>query len=31
VMENFQVYRVLFANDAPLTIDKDLRRDAAAR
>lgn len=30
VMENFQVYRVLFANDAPLTIDKDLRRDAAA-
>ncbi|HXL48757.1 MAG TPA: lytic transglycosylase domain-containing protein [Xanthobacteraceae bacterium] len=31
VMENFQVYRVRFANDAPLTIDKDLRRDAAAR
>ena len=31
VMENFQVYRVRFGNDAPLTIDKDLRRDAAAR
>jgi soluble lytic murein transglycosylase len=31
VMENFQVYRVRFANDAPLTIDKDLRRDAVAR
>jgi soluble lytic murein transglycosylase len=31
VMENFQVYRVRFANDSPLTIDKDLRRDAAAR
>jgi soluble lytic murein transglycosylase len=31
VMENFQVYRVHFAEDAPLTIDKDLRRDAAAR
>ena len=30
VMENFQVYRVHFAEDAPLTIDKDLRRDAAA-
>jgi len=31
VMENFQVYRVRFGNNAPLTIDKDLRRDAAAR
>jgi soluble lytic murein transglycosylase len=30
VMENFQVYRVRFGNDVPLTIDSDLRRDAAA-
>jgi soluble lytic murein transglycosylase len=30
VMENFQVYRTRFGNDVPLTIDKDLRRDAAA-
>lgn len=31
VMENLQVYRTRFGNDAPLTIDADLRRDAAAR
>jgi soluble lytic murein transglycosylase len=31
VMENMQVYRTRFGNDAPLTIDKDLRRDAAAK
>ena len=30
VMENLQVYRTRFGNDAPLTIDADLRRDAAA-
>jgi soluble lytic murein transglycosylase len=30
VMENFQVYRTRFANDPPLTIETDLRRDAAA-
>jgi soluble lytic murein transglycosylase len=30
VMENLQVYRARFGNDAPLTIDTDLRRDAAA-
>jgi soluble lytic murein transglycosylase len=30
VMENFQVYRTRFGNDVPLTIDSDLRRDAAA-
>jgi soluble lytic murein transglycosylase len=31
VMENMQVYRTRFGNDVPLTIDTDLRRDAAAR
>jgi soluble lytic murein transglycosylase len=31
VMENLQVYRTRFGNDVPLTIDADLRRDAAAR
>ena len=31
VMENLQVYRTRFGNDAPLTIDADLRRDASAR
>ena len=30
VMENLQVYRTRFGNDAPLTVDADLRRDAAA-
>ena len=30
VMENMQVYRTRFGNDAPLTIDADLRRGAAA-
>jgi soluble lytic murein transglycosylase len=30
VMENLQVYRTRFDNDAPLTADTDLRRDAAA-
>jgi soluble lytic murein transglycosylase len=30
VMENLQVYRTRFGNDVPLTIDADLRRDAAA-
>jgi soluble lytic murein transglycosylase len=30
VMENLQVYRTRFGNDAPLTIDADPRRDAAA-
>ena len=30
VMENLQVYRTRFGNDAPLTIDADLRRDAKA-
>jgi soluble lytic murein transglycosylase len=30
VMENMQVYRTRFGNDVPLTIDADLRRDAAA-
>jgi soluble lytic murein transglycosylase len=30
VMENMQVYRTHFANDVPLTIDADLRRDIAA-
>jgi soluble lytic murein transglycosylase len=27
VMENLQVYRARFQDDAPLTIDADLRRD----
>jgi len=31
VMENLQVYRVRFGNEAPLAVDKDPRRDAAAR
>ena len=31
VMENLQVYRTRFGNDAPLTIDADFRRDAAAK
>jgi soluble lytic murein transglycosylase len=31
VMENMQVYRTRFGNNAPLTIDTDLRRDAAAQ
>jgi soluble lytic murein transglycosylase len=31
VMENLQVYRTRFGNDTPLTIDSDLRRDAAAK
>jgi soluble lytic murein transglycosylase len=31
VMENLQVYRTRFGNDAPLTMDSDLRRDASAR
>jgi soluble lytic murein transglycosylase len=32
VMENMQVYRTRFGNNnAPLTIDTDLRRDAAAK
>src|SRR5262249_1649115 len=32
VMENLQVYRVRFGNEAPLAVDSDLlRRDAAAR
>jgi soluble lytic murein transglycosylase len=31
VMENMQVYRTRLSNDAPLTIDADLRRDAATR
>jgi soluble lytic murein transglycosylase len=31
VMENLQVYRARFGNDAPLTIDADLRRGAAAK
>jgi soluble lytic murein transglycosylase len=31
VMENLQVYRTRFGNDAPFTIDADLRRGAAAR
>ena len=31
VMENLQVYRTRFGNDAPLTIDADLRRGAAAK
>ncbi|MFL6797570.1 MAG: lytic transglycosylase domain-containing protein [Xanthobacteraceae bacterium] len=31
VMENMQVYRSRFASDARLTIEADLRRDAAAR
>ena len=30
VMENLQVYRTRFGNDAPFTIDADLRRGAAA-
>jgi soluble lytic murein transglycosylase len=30
VMENMQVYRTRFGNNVPLTIDADLRRDAAA-
>ena len=30
VMENLQVYRTRFGNEVPLTIDVDLRRDAAA-
>jgi soluble lytic murein transglycosylase len=31
VMENLQVYRVRFGNEAPLAVDRDLlRRDAAA-
>jgi soluble lytic murein transglycosylase len=31
VMENLQVYRVRFGNEAPLAVDRDPRRDAAAR
>ena len=31
VMENLQVYRALFSDNAPLTIGTDLRRDASAR
>ena len=31
VMENMQVYRARFGDNAPLTIGTDLRRDAAAR
>jgi soluble lytic murein transglycosylase len=31
VMENLQVYRVRFGNEAPLAVDKDPRRDAAAQ
>jgi soluble lytic murein transglycosylase len=31
VMENLQVYRVRFGNEAPLAVDRDPRRDAAAQ
>ena len=31
VMENLQVYRTRFGSDAPLTIEADLRRGAAAK
>jgi soluble lytic murein transglycosylase len=31
VMENLQVYRTRFGNEAPLTIDADLRRGASAK
>ena len=31
VMENLQVYRTRFGNDASLTIEADLRRGAAAK
>jgi soluble lytic murein transglycosylase len=30
VMENMQVYRTHFGTNVPLTIETDLRRDAAA-
>jgi hypothetical protein len=29
-MENMQVYRTRFGNDAPLSVDTDLRRGAAS-